>query len=193
MKIFDKIYKKINKKKLNYFQINEKLVQEIIIEIQERVKEIIIPNLPDGEKISYISKSISTTPVAIENEFFLTNTPKNFNEFCDSDSNEKNNDNIKDEKYFEKIFLPNDFGLGENESIIFNNQNTFENFLYFEKKNSLSNPYINNNDDINKLNEINKILFDNKYYDFPINNDKNQFIMKNYTTTDEVFLDFLNI
>jgi hypothetical protein len=106
-KFFDKIYGKINKRKINYFQINENIIEEIMYE-KELKKESLQESITENPKFKENSDSQ-----------LLSFTQNSYKSGYSSSTNNE-------------ISYPINF-LFEEKIDIFNIENTLENYLHHEK------------------------------------------------------------
>ena len=115
-KIFKNIYDKVNKKNLNYYQINENNIEEIMRDLEltkpeEKMQQIHIKDLN--------LFSVINTNTTIKTENSIKSTYRNTS--------------VKDET------LPNECTQIEYNNILFDNENAFENLFFLNNQNEMSN------------------------------------------------------
>ena len=94
---FDKIYLKINKKKFNYFEINENIVAEIMKELEENKnsKDRTIDSL-QSQQVSYCQNTNKSENSNLEKEITYSQTPScsGFDEIENLFNNENTLENL---------------------------------------------------------------------------------------------------
>lgn len=137
MKIFDKINEKVNKRKINYYDVSEKVIREIMKKNLEKLKIKQNSELKNTQSKT-ISKNTNNSDSNIYIELENSNSNVNFiynssncNEYITIKDQKSENSNEKESENFSE----SNFFKFKDDEILFNNQNTFDNFLYLEKRN----------------------------------------------------------